>query len=399
VVRRSSTREYGEHPVMLRFGPILGVRLAIGPFGLAAFGLLAVGINAVGVPGETTLSMGFGWVLGLSAALVLLVSYAAHELTHAVVARRVGVPIDEVGLFIFGDRTARDPEPSSGRAEALIAVSGVVLNLLAGALLIGAWFGLAPAVDEGALFVRELVWWSAVGNLAIAAINSVPAYPYDGGHLVRALLWAVTRDKMRATKIAANVGRYFSWGLIIGGAIWTLLTGDLFLGLWLVVTGVFLMQSSRRQQRRLEISTVVAGLTVGEVMDEKFAVVGPNLTLDTLFDQYERSGEVESYPVTADGVLLGSIDVDQIRRVPRAQWARTRVTEVMTGLERLPTMTGRESVMDALLRFDRTRVDAIPVVDDEGNHLVGLLTRDGLVEKLRPRVKRLAEERRAGSPP
>lgn len=384
---------------MVRLGPILGVRLVIGRFGLAAYGLLALGINAVGVPGAPPLSVGFAWLLGFSAAFTLMLAYAAHELTHAVVARRLGLPIDEVDLFTFAERTRRDQEPTSGRAEALIALSGVALSLVIGALLIGAWFSLSAGGDEAALFVRGLVWWSAVGNLAIGAINSAPAYPYDGGRLIRAILWSVTRDKMRATRIASRVGRTFAWALIIAGAIWALLTADLFLSLWLIVTGVFMMQASRRQHRYLEISTVVEGLTVGEVMEEKFAVVGPNLTLDTLFDQYERTGDVESYPVTADGVLLGSIAVDQIRRVPRAQWARTRVTEVMTGLERLPTMTGRESVMDALLRFDRTRVDAIPVVDEEGNHLVGLLTRDGLVEKLRPRVKRLAEQGRAGTRP
>jgi Zn-dependent protease len=385
--------------VTLRRGPILGVRLVIGPLGLAAYGLLALGISAIGVPGSPPLSLGVGWLLGFSGALALFVSYVAHELTHAIVARRLGLPVEELELFMVGDRNRRAQESPSGRVEGLIAISGIALNLIVGALLVGVWALLPSGADDVSLFMRGLLWWSAAGNLAIAAINSVPAHPYDGGHVVRAILWAVTRDKLRATRMAANVGRAFAWTVILTGVLWAALTGDLFLGLWLIVTGIFLMQSSRRQQRRLEISTVVEGMTVGDVMEENFAVVGPNLTLDTLFAQYEQSGDLMTYPVTADGVLLGSIDVDQIRRVPRAAWARTRVTEVMTGLERLQTITGQESVMDALLRFDRTRIDAIPVVDDEGNHLVGLLTRIGLIEKLRPRVKRLEEQGRAGSPP
>jgi CBS domain-containing protein len=171
-----------------------------------------------------------------------------------------------------------------------------------------------------------------------------------------------------------------------------MVTGNFLDPLWLFVFGLFLLQSSRRQVSRLEIRQAVEGMTVGDVMDENFSVVGPNLTLDTLFDQHERTGEVETYPVMSDGVLLGSIDVGQIERVPRAQWARTRVTDVMTTLERLQTMTRKQSVMDALLRFDGTTVDAIPVVDDEGGKIIGLVTRDGLIDKLRPRVRRMADE-------
>jgi len=161
------------------------------------------------------------------------------------------------------------------------------------------------------------------------------------------------------------------------------------------VAGVFLLQSSRRQLRRLEIGRAVEGLTVGDVMDEHMDVVGPNLTIDTLYGQYERDADTSTYPVTSDGVLLGAIDVGQIERVPRAEWPRTRVSDVMTDLELLPTMTRGEAVMDALLRFDASAVDAIAVVDEpEGKRLIGLLTRERLVERLQPRVRRVSGSKR-----
>lgn len=379
----------------LRLGPILGVRVRIQPIWLAAFALLVVAIQSLGVPGEPTLSPGYGWLLGFAAAAVLVVSVVAHELSHAIVARRLGLPIDEVGLFMFGDRTQAEDEAASGAGEVLISASGLILSLVAGAILIGLWWLLPPATDEPGAFVRGLVWWTAVGNLALGTLNLLPAHPLDGGRLARGVLWYFMRDKARATIVATRVARAFAWTMIGAGGIWTLLASDLFYGLWLMVGGAFLMQSSRFYYRRMEIRRVVAGLTVQDVMDERVAVVGPNLTLDTLFNQYERSSDVETFPVTADGVLLGSIDVRQIRRIPRGQWARTRVTDVMTELARLQTMTGRESVMDALLRFDQSRLNAIPIVDDEGNHLVGILTRERLLEKLRPRVRRMAEQDQA----
>lgn len=376
----------------LSVGPILGVRLSLQPFALAAYWLLTLAIFAVGVPGSPPMSLVFSLLLGLAAAAVLLASYAAHEMAHAIVAHRLGMPINELRLFAIGDRSRVDAEPTSGRAEALVALAGLVVSVVLGGVLFGIWSALPASTDEPSLFVRGLAWWSAVGNLALAAINAVPAYPYDGGRLVRGIAWAVRKDKLRGTRVASMVGRVAALAMMFSGAAYAFVTADLFVGLWLVIVGLFLLQSSRRQYRHLQISRAVEGLVVSDVMDENVATVGPNLTLDTLFGQYERDSAVESYPVTADGVLLGSIAVDQIRRIPRAAWPRTRVTDVMTSLERLPTVTGRESVMDALLRFDRLRLQSLPVVDEDGKHLVGLLTRERLLEKLWPRVRRMAEQ-------
>ena len=379
-----------------RIGPIFGVYLQLQPFWLPAYVLLSIGIVAVGVPGAPALSSTIGIVLAIVAALMLIVSYAAHEMTHAIVGRRLGLDIDEVGLFGFVDRNRPSPEPTSGRAEAWIAVSGVLVSALLAAVAFGLWSTLPVAADEGSSLLRGITWWAAVGNLALAVVNSALSYPYDGGRFVRGVLWASIGDKLQATRIASRIGRYFAMGLLVAGAIWALLTGELFYTLWLFAAGLFLLKSSRRQYRRLEIGQAVEGLKVSDVMDDNVAVVGPNLTLDTLFGQHERDDDVLTYPVTNGGVLVGSIEVGQIERVPRAQWARTRVGEVMTTLERLQTLTGGQSVMDALARFDGSTTDAIAVVDDDhGDRLVGLLTRDRLIEKLRPRVRRLSDQERA----
>lgn len=374
---------------------IFGVRLRLQPFWLPAYGLLALGIFFIGVPGVAPFTPVFGTVLGLIAALILIVSYGLHELTHGIAGHAMGEPIDEVSLFGLADRTHTPPEPPSGRAEVLFALSGVVVSYALAGLFGLAYAAVPAASDEATQLVRGVLWWSAVGNLALGVINSVPAYPYDGSRVVRGLIWAATNDKLRATRVASRVGRTFAVALLAIGAFWAFVTGDFFLPLWLIVAGVFLLQSSRRQLRRLEIGRAVEGLTVGDVMDEHMDVVGPNLTIDTLYGQYERDGETSTYPVTADGVLLGVIDIGQIERWPRAEWPRTRVSDVMTDLERLPTMTRGESVMDALTRFDLSAADAITVVDEaDAKRLIGLLTRDRLVERLQPRVRRVSGTKR-----
>ena len=267
------------------------------------------------------------------------------------------------------------------------------MSYVIGGLFGAAFLAMPASTDEATIFARGVLFWGAVGNLALAVINSAPCYPYDGGRVVRGAIWSATHDKLRATRIASAVGRVFAIGLMFVGAFWAFVTGDFFLPLWLIVAGVFLLQSSRRQLRRLEISQAVEGLTVADVMEEHPDVVGPNLTIDTLYAQFERDSDIISYPVIVNGELVGEIDIDQIERVPRPEWQRTRVGDVMTDMERLPTALRGESVMDALVRFDASSVDAIPVVDEDNPKLlIGLLTRERLVERLHPRVKR-------GSPP
>jgi CBS domain-containing protein/Zn-dependent protease len=368
---------------------VMGVRLQLQPFWLGAYFLLALGIFVLGVPGTEPLLPGFGALLGAVGALLLLASYGAHELTHGIAGHALGEPISQVTLFGLVDRTKAPPEPPSGRAEVLFSLSGVVVSYVLGGLFGLAFLAMPAAADEATAFARGVLWWGAVGNLALAIINSAPAYPYDGGRVVRGVIWSATNDKLRATRIASAVGRGFAVGLLFVGAFWAFVTGDFFLPLWMIVAGVFLLQSSRRQLRRLEIGQAVEGLTVGDVMEERVDVVGPNLTIDTLYSQFERDNDVISYPVTANGQLVGEIDIAQIERVPRPEWQRTRVGDVMTDLEGLPTMTRGQSVMDALLRFDASSVDAIPVVDEtDPRQLIGLLTRERLVDRLQPRVKR-----------
>jgi CBS domain-containing protein len=375
--------------VIVTLPAVFGVRLQLQPFWLGAYFLLAVGIFALGVPGTEPLLPGFGALLGAVGALVLLASYGMHELTHGIAGHALGEPISQVTLFGLVDRSKVPPEPPSGRAEVLFALSGVVVSYVLGGAFTLAYLAMPATADEATAFARGVLWWGAVGNLALAIINSAPCYPYDGGRILRGVVWSITHDKLRATRIASAIGRAFAIGLLFVGAFWAFVTADFFLPLWAIVAGVFLLQSSRRQLRRLEIGQAVEGLTVADVMQEKMDVVGPNLTIDALYSQYERDNDVISYPVTANGELVGEIDIAQIERVPRPEWQRTRVGDVMTDLEALPTMTRGESVMDALMRFDATSVDAIPVVDDaDGKRLIGLLTRERLVERLQPRVKR-----------
>jgi len=371
-------------------GPILGVRVSVHPTWLLVAGVIVVALPAATVPGEQPVTPPFGWLSAAIVAAGFFGSVLVHELAHALAARGAGTPIERINLFVFGGQTQYEQATKRPRAEFVVAAAGPILSAAIGVALLVGW-SVTPAADGALGAVRASAWWLGSANLLLAALNLVPSYPLDGGRLVRAVLWAIVGSQARAMELATLAGRGFAYALMAVGAYFAVI-GELVYGIWLLVLGVLLNQAARTHQRRVEVGQIVAGLTVDDLMERDVAVVGPNLTLDTLYEQHQRTGAAELYPVTAQGALVGSIDIGQVLRVPRASWPRTRVNDVMTRLERLQPMTGKTSAFEALMRFDRTRTGAIPVVaEDDASRLVGLVTRETMLDKLRAHARRLAE--------
>jgi Zn-dependent protease len=368
-----------------RSPPILGVRLAIGVSWLIALVLIVVALEAlrvfpVDLPAEVR------WLAATAIALLFFASVALHELAHAVVARRVGVNVSEVGLGIIGTQGQLEREAATPRAEVAIALAGPLLSVVVGGLLVGLW--LLVGRGEGALVVvGEIAWLVGVSNLLLGGVNLLPGHPFDGGRVVRALLWARTGSFLRGSKLASYAGRGLAYLTIAAGLAWAA-TGEVLNGAWLALLGWFLNQAARTHYRRLEVSRLVEGLSVGEVMEQEYEVVGPNLTLDTLLGQQALEGTTIVYPVTDGGRLVGTIDVDRARRLSPKRWPSLRVGEVMTIADRLPPLTALSSVMDALTFFDRTRAQALPVTDGPATRrLVGMITREGVIDALRARAR------------
>ncbi len=378
----------------LTIGPIHGVRVMVHPSWLLVLAVIVLALPSTAVPGQPPLPGPLGVLMAAAVAGGFFMSVLAHELAHALVARRIGLPVDEIGLFVFGGQTQREHHPPTARAELLIAAAGPLLSVVLGSAILALYSVLPPASDVTNV-LRAICWWIGAGNLLLGVLNLVPSYPLDGGRLVRAVAWLVTDDARRGLDLATTAGRAFGYALVAVG-LYLAVVGDLISGIWLLVLGILLNQAARFHQRRIEVGHIVEGLTVADLMERDVAVVGPNLTLDTLYEQHQRVGTAELYPVTAHGALVGSINIQQILRVPRTSWPRTRVTDVMTEAEQLQPVTGRTSALDALHRFDRSRTPAIPVVDEgDHNRLVGLLTRDRLLEKLRAHARRVGDEERA----
>ncbi|HWH23647.1 MAG TPA: site-2 protease family protein [Candidatus Limnocylindria bacterium] len=384
----------------LSIGRLFGFRVRLHVTWLIVLPLVVLFLASAGVPGPVESDPAARLVMALLVALLLLISVVAHELAHALAARRLAVPVDDVIVYVFGGTTNVEQAAPSPRSEALTALSGPLLSLLVGGLSLGGWSAASSMPGTAAAIATGVLWWVGTANVLLGLFNLLPAFPMDGGRILRAIFWRWRGDQLAGTRWATGVGRAIGLFLVGVGLVWAIASpGGLIIGLWLAVIGWMLRQTAVITNRRAEVGDLIAGLRVGEVMERDVPVIGPNLTIDTLLDQHRRGGGRSLYPVTMDGRLVGTIDVADAERMPSAEQAQTRVTDLMRRRDDVDTLTESMPLLDALGRFDRSRIDAFAVVDDrEPDTLRGLLTRNGVVERMRERAARRAQAAGAAEP-
>ena len=323
------------------------------------------------------------WAIGAVIAAAFLVSVLAHELGHAVAARARGIDVGPMTLYFFGGTASFQTEFDDPRSATIVTAAGPVVSLaLAG--VIGT-IGVALRSVGGLVLDPLGVLLLAIAglNVLVGGINLVPAYPLDGGRLVRAVAWLRTRDERRGSAFAAVVGRAVGW-LLIGSGITVMAIEDPLDGLMLAISGWFLSGASRGIERRLMVQDLLQGVRVEDVMDRGVAGVTPNLTLDT-FAERLLGNEGSAVPVVRDDALVGLVGVSQVRRLRRGSWSTTRAQDVMVTPPSLPLVEARDTLWSALDRLRRAGLDALPVV--EGGGLLGLVTKEGIAEAIQSRAR------------
>jgi Zn-dependent protease len=367
-------------------GRILGVQVRLHPSWFVIFILLITFLG--GSPSGSTGMPGLlSWVVAVIVALLFFGSVVVHELAHALVARRRGMTVDTITLYIFGGAANLEQESPTPATEALVAAAGPIANIVLAVLFWVPWLVTHQQADPTSQIIAGTSFYLAASNLLLGAFNLVPGFPMDGGRLFRALIWAVTHDFVRATRLATIIGRGFAWLLIAAGFALAV-DSDLLSGLWLAFIGWFLNQAAEANYRRVEIEHVVAGVHVGDVMEHDWPTLPAQLTLDTFMDQVAMAQGPSFYVVTQGDQLIGTLDVGQVSRVPRGRWQETRIGDVMTREDAIVTLLAADPLLDALMRFEEGGGHGIPVVaPDDRRHLVGLLTRDALFRALRVRTQ------------
>ncbi|MEU6017405.1 site-2 protease family protein [Streptomyces sp. NPDC047515] len=352
-------------------GRIAGVRIGVHWSVLFIFGIIAFGLAQSRLPhvypGHALVVY---WLAGLGAAVVFFASLLAHELAHAVVARRNGVVVDDIVLWLLGGVARLKSEASSPGAELRIAGVGPLVSLLLGGLfLLGTW--LLALVSAPVLLVEVVAWLAGI-NLLLAVFNALPAAPLDGGRLLRAYLWWRTGDRLRATAGATTAGRVLGWLLVALGLV-AFMRGGGFGGLWLALIGWFLIAAATAEGRQAQLRGVLAGVPVRDAMTRDPLTVPAALAIaDLLADPLYRYRH-SAFPVSGvDGAPLGLVTLDSARQVPLERSGTVTAGEVMVPLSRVTVAGPDGSLADLLPRMEPGAEHRVLVMDE--GRLVGILS-------------------------
>lgn len=313
-------------------------------------------------------------VLAIVAMTGFFGSLLLHELAHSVVARRFGVGIKAITLFFFGGVAELENDPPSARAELWIAFAGPAMSIA-----LGLAFGLLSLVLQAMGLpptLTVITSYLATINLILAVFNLVPAFPMDGGRILRAYLWHRTGDVLRATKTAAQAGRLFGYTLM-GVGILAVFQGGLSAGLWYVLIGFFVLAAARSAYQGQLMQSTFEGKTVADIMIRSPVVVSPEITLSEFVNQVMLKHQISFAPVVADGVLLGHMDKDVLAAIDRDNWTSTRVGDVFAGLDVAAVIPPELSVQDLLNQIAQTGTRKFLVVED--HELRGVVTLVNLI--------------------
>ena len=369
-------------PVARVFG--IEIRVQLGwVFVLALIGALAVDqIQTASAGIEPVVA----WLLGGLVAAGFFVSSTIHDLVHALVARSRGLAVQAIAISFFGGSTPLDPTAPSARDDLVIALSGPLASLLvAGACGV---LGIAAAAAGGGETLITVIAAMLVLNLLLGGVNLVPAYPLDGGRVVRAIAWARSGSERTGWRAAAMSGRVT--GLVaIGFGFVAIAFGGIWNGGMIALSGWFLVLSSRSIADLVRVDDLIGGLTVSDAMEPATVTVQRSLTLDTFAGQLlDGSAPTLAVPVVEGDGVVGLVGLRQVRGVRRDRWPTTHVEDVMVRPPRLRFLKPDDVLAPSVAAMGRAMVDGLPVVGPDGQ-LAGVVTRAG--------VRALAAKRRESS--
>ncbi|HUH69713.1 MAG TPA: site-2 protease family protein [Mycobacterium sp.] len=326
------------------------------------------------------------WAAGGCGALVLLASLLAHELAHAVVARRAGVAVGSVTLWLFGGVTTLGGEAKTPKAAFRIAFAGPATSLV----LAAAFGGLVAALHtvRAAPIVIGVVSWLALINLLLGLFNLLPGAPLDGGRVLRAYLWRRYGDSVRAGIGAAHAGRVVAFILIALGLA-EFVAGGLVGGVWLAFIGWFIFAASREEETRITTQQLFAGVRVADAMTARPHTAPGWISVDEFIQHYVLGDRHSAYPVAdRDGSTVGLVTLTQLRDVPPSRRGTTSVGDIALPLHAVPTAAPQEPLTALLERMAAAGPRSRALVVD-GSGVVGIVTPSDLTRLMD--VYRLAQ--------
>ncbi len=361
----------------LRIGRVLGIPIYLHPTWFLIFALITLSLATQFAQQHPHWPRAQHWGLGILTSLFFFASVLFHELSHSVVAIHYRIPVVSITLFVFGGVARIGREPANAKQEFNIAIAGPLSSYF-----LAAAFWLLMRFFPSFEMLSALAFWLAMVNFGLATFNLVPGFPLDGGRIFRAIVWGITRDFTRATRVAARSGKLIAYGMIVLGAVWAL-NGKLIDGIWLAFIGWFLLTASQESVAQVAIRGALAGLRAADVMSQEVPTVGREISLEAYGHEVLRTGR-RCHLAVSDGQLLGLMNVHALNRVPREEWPATSVQAAMIPPEKIFWAAPDEPLLPLLERMLATDVNQVPIIggipdDPAGTHIMGMVTRDSIL--------------------
>ncbi len=300
------------------------------------------------------------WAMGVAGALGLFISIILHEFSHSLAARRSGIEMKGITLFIFGGVAEMDQEPPNPKAEFTMAIAGPIASVLISVLCFGAaWAGRGLGWPTPVNAVLAYLGWI---NGVLVAFNLVPAFPLDGGRVLRAALWHFKGSLRWATRVGASIGSAFGVVLIILGVA-SFLGGNFIGGMWWFLIGMFLRGAAQASYQQLLVRRALEGEPVQRLMRRDPVTVPPDTNLKQLVEDYIYEYHHKMFPVVEEGKLIGCVTTREVKQVPREEWPARTVKEIAAGCSGDNTIPVEADAMEAFTRMTRTGKSRLMVVD------------------------------------
>lgn len=321
--------------------------------------------NYPGLTGATYLTM------GIVGTLLFFTSILVHELSHSVVAKAKGIPVQGITLFAFGGVSQTRMDAENPGDEFQIAGIGPLTSLVIAGIAGLVWYvGRRAGLSVPVVGVAAYLAWV---NTLLAVFNLLPGFPLDGGRLFRSIVWKVTNNLKRATRIASIGGRILGYGLIALGFLQLFSPTPNFIGgLWFILIGWFLNNAAESSYQDLVVRMTLEGSRARDLMTLEPETVPAGLNLQELVDNYLMNRNYQSFPVVSDEHPIGLVTLTQVKQTPRNEWQQRTVSDIMMPIDAGITVRPDEDMSSVLEHMQNARSRRLLVTTN--GHLEGILS-------------------------
>jgi Zn-dependent protease len=373
----------------IKLGRIFGVEIGLHYTWFIIALLIAFSLAARFQAAHPDWGGGVAWLTAIITAALFFASIIVHELSHAMVAKLRGLPVNSITLFALGGVAKIEKDAADAKTEFWMGIVGPITSAVIGFICLGlartlGWtLGWTTLAEPGTPLMTMLVWLGYI-NIVLAIFNMIPGFPMDGGRVLRAIVWWKSGDAAYATRVAARTGQFIAFGFIVLGLL-SFFRGAGFGGLWIALIGWFLLSAAGASYAHVRMNERLRGVSVADVMARDCPQVDGRTNLQTFVDEYLLRTGLRCHLIVEQGAPAGLITPHEVKAVERARWPYTTVDSVMVPIERLKTVNPEMPVAEALEMLGRADVNQLPVVSN--GRLEGVISRDRVLQFLFTRAE------------